>query len=957
MKIITKYAFIISLLACVSLGAVSALTMTPDSDTPSGAPGETGGVFTCTPLTTNFGYGAKDSTTNGQVSDLQFFLQERGYLASEPTGYFGGLTRAAVRAFQQANGITSNGVAGPMTRAKIKLLSCVNGAGETISTINTGPLVNTVPTLYACTMEARLCPDESMMPRDADCTWRPDRCPGVSNQSTQYPGTNTGTSITTGSITLDSASCVIPVGSNNCSVKLSYAVKNGVPGKTEFIVSGGFNYTLTQDTYPTTSFYNKTGETLATYTLKNNGVVLDTKTVTSKCVAGSGWNGSVCSQAAAGATGTTGTSGTPSITVLSPNGGETWTVGSVQTIGYKVENTTISTSNPVPIYVERNGTMWRICMGYANAGLCTYTVDQAMLNYFNGATTGFKIKACAGTSCTINDSSDGVISITSATEVSTSISVGNGVLSREGKKDYVYKTSSGEEHSLPCYFRPDDILGEMARLNLISTETAKNQNIRSIVIDFVTKFDGNINGPSPFGILAVNYPNMAYYCGLSSSNGTGGTATVPSGGTSSTDIYEYYKFLYLKRSTPYQASIKSFASADGSGAPLSVTTYYLSSIESVSSRDSAEWPKVISSTHPMISSVSGNSLGMEGTTGIGFRWRTPVVNTPPKSYTLSYREIDNAGQLLPEVVQLVVVAGDGQRVNVSGGIVVDSSTCTIPVGSNQCGVKLSYTVNGGVTGKTEFIVSGGFNYTLTQDSYSSGNFFNKAGENTTTYTLKNNGVVLDTKTVTSKCSTGTAWNGSVCATSSAASQVTGYLTVETPSCTIAVGQSQCGSRVSWSAVGTGGSIQMIVSGDKGYAMTYVQQTNSTTFMNRPGEGVAIYTLKNYDAVLDTKTVTSKCAVGTTWNGNVCATIVGVLGASTVCTELTRNFHRGDESLETTKLQTFLHEQGFMTDVPSGFYGDKTVEAVKAYQASRGLPQTGMVYDFTRKAITSDTCGY
>lgn len=28
----------------------------------------------------------------------------------------------------------------------------------------------------ACTMEARLCSDGSMMPREANCTWRPDRC-------------------------------------------------------------------------------------------------------------------------------------------------------------------------------------------------------------------------------------------------------------------------------------------------------------------------------------------------------------------------------------------------------------------------------------------------------------------------------------------------------------------------------------------------------------------------------------------------------------------------------------------------------------------------------------------------------------------------------------------------------------------------------------------------------------
>lgn len=68
----------------------------------------------------NLGYRSKGSA----VSDLQFFLQRDHYLASEPTGYYGLLTVQAVKAFQNDVVITPTGYVGPLTRAKIKELTC-----------------------------------------------------------------------------------------------------------------------------------------------------------------------------------------------------------------------------------------------------------------------------------------------------------------------------------------------------------------------------------------------------------------------------------------------------------------------------------------------------------------------------------------------------------------------------------------------------------------------------------------------------------------------------------------------------------------------------------------------------------------------------------------------------------------------------------------------------------------
>lgn len=68
---------------------------------------------------TGLRYQARDANTNGEVSMLQDFLQSKGYLNSEPTGYFGLMTQAAVKKLQSASGIDPTGYVGPLTRAKI----------------------------------------------------------------------------------------------------------------------------------------------------------------------------------------------------------------------------------------------------------------------------------------------------------------------------------------------------------------------------------------------------------------------------------------------------------------------------------------------------------------------------------------------------------------------------------------------------------------------------------------------------------------------------------------------------------------------------------------------------------------------------------------------------------------------------------------------------------------------
>lgn len=84
-------------------------------------------------------------------------------------------------------------------------------------------------------------------------------------------------------------------------------------------------------------------------------------------------------------------------------------------------------------------------------------------------------------------------------------------------------------------------------------------------------------------------------------------------------------------------------------------------------------------------------------------------------------------------------------------------------------------------------------------------------------------------------------------------------------------------------------------------------------------------------------------------------VLGDYATNLSCVDIPRNIHRGSESVFVTSLQSFFIEKGLMEGESTGFYGDKTVQAVKEYQISKGLPPTGMVYDFTRSAIKEDTC--
>lgn len=100
----------------------------------------------------NLRFGSYDSTTSGEVTILQNYLNKKGYLKVNATGYYGNQTVSAVKAFQVANKLSPVGIAGPQTKAKIKSEPCSSASTGDVSpksvatTVSTSTQTTTVST-------------------------------------------------------------------------------------------------------------------------------------------------------------------------------------------------------------------------------------------------------------------------------------------------------------------------------------------------------------------------------------------------------------------------------------------------------------------------------------------------------------------------------------------------------------------------------------------------------------------------------------------------------------------------------------------------------------------------------------------------------------------------------------------------------------------------------------------
>ncbi|MFZ2205271.1 MAG: peptidoglycan-binding domain-containing protein [Minisyncoccia bacterium] len=95
------------------------------------------GNSNCAVITHNLRLGSRDVNTNDDVSLLQDFLNTNKFLTATASGYFGNATLKAVKTFQKSNGISPTGYVGSFTIAKIKEIDCVNTDNTTTTPVST----------------------------------------------------------------------------------------------------------------------------------------------------------------------------------------------------------------------------------------------------------------------------------------------------------------------------------------------------------------------------------------------------------------------------------------------------------------------------------------------------------------------------------------------------------------------------------------------------------------------------------------------------------------------------------------------------------------------------------------------------------------------------------------------------------------------------------------------------
>lgn len=143
-----KITTLISLLSfSLGMSATQAANGDYDSNTSNGS--------TCIYLTYDLKYKSLDKYTNDEVSKVQSFLQERGYLNAEPSGYFGLMTQNAIKSYQTNKGLVSTGYVGTYTRQMIQTDSCYgynnnsnNNYNISVSTLMLDP-INVSSTIYS----------------------------------------------------------------------------------------------------------------------------------------------------------------------------------------------------------------------------------------------------------------------------------------------------------------------------------------------------------------------------------------------------------------------------------------------------------------------------------------------------------------------------------------------------------------------------------------------------------------------------------------------------------------------------------------------------------------------------------------------------------------------------------------------------------------------------------------
>ena len=384
----------------------------------------------CIMLTTNLRYRMEEWTTGGQISLLQDFLKTRGLFKQKSNGFFGVTTLQAVNKFQESVGLSSTGFVGPLTRGKIKEQTCggvvvipmrppigkiavlspnggetwQKGTTQTIKWNSNLVSIPEQPIIYDISL-VPYCPSGQVC-----ATYAPFAiAQGVSGSTyTWNVGSTVGGSAPAGSYTVQ----ICQSGTTTCDSSDSFftiAASYTQPSITVLSPNGGeslvhgqtYEFRWTSNGLGRVSIQVSDGKGYS-YSVAAGIPALPGSyswTVSNRIPpastyrAGIGWSAAYYDQSDSDFT-IAASYTQPSITVLSPNGGEYFRTGAAMTINWKTANVPAShTFDVIRLRAYPNGQEYNLVHNIANDGqeiitipssipIGTYTLE--IKSYFNG---------------------------------------------------------------------------------------------------------------------------------------------------------------------------------------------------------------------------------------------------------------------------------------------------------------------------------------------------------------------------------------------------------------------------------------------------------------------------------------------------------------------------------------------------------------------------------------------
>ncbi len=197
---------------------------------------------------------------------------------------------------------------------------------------------------------------------------------------------------------------------------------------------------------------------------------------------------------------------------------------------------------------------------------------------------------------------------------------------------------------------------------------------------------------------------------------------------------------------------------------------------------------------------------------------------------------------------------------VTGTLALTPTSCVIASGDSSCTVTASWTTSNTTA---PALIDGNVGNTLSTAPSSSG-LTVWVAYTQTVFNLKNGSTLLDTKTATASCASGTTWNNN--SNKCLANPISGTISASPNPCTVATGGSTCFTNVTWNTSNTpnpnvyssytGGTISTSASG--------------TSVPATVAYGGTTFSVRNSNSVLNSVLVTGTCVSGSIWNGSTCA---------------------------------------------------------------------------------------